>query len=78
MSVDPLFEKKGMKARSRMAEAEELARKIHPGTVDFSAFVQARDRRFLGFQGELYVGRPCGNDSSNVCAMTNAPQYWKR
>ncbi len=64
--------------RSRMAEYERISAKIHPGTVDFSAFVQARDRRFLGFQGELYVGRPCGNDSSNVCSLTNPPQYWKR
>ncbi|CAD7966144.1 unnamed protein product [Amoebophrya sp. A25] len=78
MSVDPQFEKKGDASRAHMRDMEGTARKLHPGTVDFAAYVQAHDRRYLGFQGELYLGRPTGNDSSNLCSLTNPPQYWKR
>lgn len=66
-----------------MVRAEQLrllekGQKVHPGSLDFSSYAQAHDRRYLGFQGELYLGRPCKNDSSSITAVINPAEYWRR
>ena len=65
MSVDPQFEKKVALIRAGQVEMTDRAKKVHPGALDFSSYAQVHDPRYTGFQGSLYLGRPCKNDSSS-------------
>lgn len=71
MTLDPGFQKRGATLRAAQLELVEKAKRDHPGTLDFSAYATCHDPRYLGMQGDLFVGRPVGNESSAVLSTMN-------
>ena len=53
----------------------EKARARHNGRLEFGPWLHARDDQALGFQGDVYLGRNFGNDSSGLKASFNPPGY---
>lgn len=75
MTLDPAFEKKGANRRSDAYDLWIQGQREHKGTLDFGNYCQAMDKRYLGFQGSLFLGRSYGNDSSNAVSVLNGPGY---
>mmetsp|Transcript_83866 Transcript_83866/g.234028 ORF Transcript_83866/g.234028 Transcript_83866/m.234028 type:complete len:229 (-) Transcript_83866:127-813(-) len=65
--------------RTTLYDAGLEARAQYKGNLNFSAYMQANDRQYLGIVGTgQYYAKPWGNDSSNIQAVLNGPAYWKR
>ena len=77
MSIDPRFDSGFARTRNAQNEVLNRGKRNHMGTLDFAAYANANSKRFLGFQGSLFLGRSYGNDSSNVTSCMDIPGYWK-
>jgi len=77
-AAEAKFYRDGYTHRTVLFDGLQSAKAEHPGSLNFSAYRQGRDRQYLGVNGKNYYAKPWGNDSSNVQAVINGPAYWKR
>jgi len=70
--------RKGQEFASDFEELFTGARKLHKGKLDLAGYTLAHDPCYLGVNGRIVIGKPWGQDSSNIQAILNAESYWKR
>lgn len=69
---------KGREFRTKLLDVGSQAQKEYPGKLDLSSYVLAHDPCYLGVNGQIVLGKPWGQDSSNVQAALNTEGYTKR